>query len=516
MANKQINMSKLRQILKLHFQGLGTKKIAQNTSVSRNTIKRYLQQVRLMRLEENTLLTINDQQLDELFRSEIPLPSDATQRMQTLFSFFDREERRLKKKGVTLYLLWQDYIKENADGYQQTSYYHYYSIWKKKFIPSMHMEHKAGDKMFIDFAGEKLKMIDQQTGEIVSVEVFVAILGASQLTYVEAVPSQKLEDFISACENALYYFGGAPSAIVPDNLKAAVIKSHRYEPKLNENFEAFADHYGMAVNPARAYKPKDKALVEGAVKISYRRIYALLGEELPTSLEQLNQKMKEHLETHNNKLFQGRTYSRRQQFEEMEKANLQPLTERRFEMFSSAHVTVMKNSHVSLTRDKHYYSVPHAYIGKKVKLLYSKSIIQIYYKYEIIAEHQRIKSPHNYTTVAQHMPQAYQNQMDWNPEKFLGQAREIHPDVEDYIQQVLLKKPHPEQAYKSCQGILSFAKRVGNQRLIKACQRAREVGWYNYKTIENILQKGLDRQSHEDSAIEMPKHENIRGKDYYQ
>jgi transposase len=203
MANKQINMSKLRQILKLHFQGLGTKKIAQNTSVSRNTIKRYLQQVRLMRLEENTLLTINDQQLDELFRSEIPLPSDATQRMQTLFSFFDREERRLKKRGVTLYLLWQEYIKENTEGYQQTSYYHYYNIWKKKFIPSMHMEHKAGDKMFIDFAGEKLKMIDQQTGEIVSVEVFVAILGASQLTYVEAVPSQKLEDFISACENAL-------------------------------------------------------------------------------------------------------------------------------------------------------------------------------------------------------------------------------------------------------------------------------------------------------------------------
>jgi transposase len=516
MANKQINMSKLRQILKLHFQGLGTKKIAQNTSVSRNTIKSYLQQVRLMRLEENTLLTINDQQLDELFRSEIPLPLDATQRMQTLFSFFDREERRLKKRGVTLFLLWQDYIKENADGYQQTSYYHYYSIWKKKFIPSMHMEHKAGDKMFIDFAGEKLKVIDQHTGEIVSVEVFVAILGASQLTYVEAVPSQKLEDFISACENALYYFGGAPSAIVPDNLKSAVIKSHRYEPKLNENFEAFADHYGMAVIPARAYKPKDKALVEGAVKISYRRIYALLGEELPTSLEQLNQKIKEHLETHNNKLFQGRTYSRRQQFEEMEKPNLQPLTERRFEMFASAHVTVMKNSHVILTRDKHYYSVPHAYIGKKVKLLYSRSMIQIYYKYEIIAEHQRIKSPHNYTTVAQHMPEAYQNQMDWNPEKFLGQAREIHPDVEHYIQQVLLKKPHPEQAYKSCQGILSFAKRVGNQRLIKACQRAREVGWYNYKTIENILQKGLDRQSHEDSAIEMPKHENIRGKDYYQ
>jgi transposase len=468
-----------------------------------------------MRLEESILLTMNDQQLEELFRTELLLPIHTSDRMQILFSFFDKEERRLKKRGVTLFLLWQDYIKENADGYQQTSFYHYYSIWKKKFVPSMHMEHKAGDKMFIDFAGEKIKIVNEHSGEIVAVEVFVAILGASQLTYVEAVASQKLDDFISACENALYYFGGAPSAIVPDNLKSAVTKSHRYEPKVNENFEAFADHYGMAVIPARAYKPKDKALVEGAVKIAYRRIYALLGEGLHTGIDQLNAAMKEHLETHNNKMFQGRNYSRRQQFDELEKTNLQPLTERRFEMFSSTNVTAMKNSHVCLTSDKHYYSVPHSFIGKKVKLLYSRSIIQVFCKYELIAEHKRIKSPHNYTTLTEHMPPAYQNQMEWNPDKFLNQAREIHPDVELYIQQVLLKKPHPEQAYKSCQGILSFAKRVGIERLAKACQRAHEVGWYNYKTIETILQKGLDSQSVDEKPLSMPKHENIRGKDYY-
>jgi len=181
---------------------------------------------------------------------------------------------------MTLLHLWVDYIVKHPDGYSRTGFYHHYNVWKRRAQPSMHMDHKAGDKIFVDFAGEKLKIVDTDTGEIKSVEVFVGILGSSQLMYVEAVETQRVEDFISCCENALHYFGGAPSAIVPDNLKSAVIKTNRYEPKLNENFEAFAVHYGMSVLPARAYKPKDKALVEGAVKISYNSIYTHLPSEL--------------------------------------------------------------------------------------------------------------------------------------------------------------------------------------------------------------------------------------------
>lgn len=509
-------MSKLRQILKLHFQGLGTKKIAQQTSTSRNTIKRYISLLRVMRLQQEQINSMSDHELSEAFRIEIPIPVVSQDRMYQLFEFFNREEKRLRKRGVTLLHLWEDYMREHPDGYQQTSYYHYYAIWKKKSEPSMHIEHKAGDKMFVDFAGEKISIVDQNTGEVIPAEVFVAILGASQLTYVEAVESQRMEDFIAACENALHYFGGAPTAIVPDNLKSAVTKSHRYEPVLNENFEAFADHYCMAVIPARAYKPKDKSLVEGAVKIAYRRIYAKLKDQHYVGLEALNKAMWENQEIHNNTAFQGRTYSRRQQFEEMEKTSLQPLPAMRFEMFKITYVTVMKNSHVHLSTDKHYYSVPHAYIGKKIKLFYSRSLVQIYYKYELLAQHQRIKSPHNYTTVAEHMPESHRHQMEWNPEKFLSQARAIHGDVEIYIKNILDKKPHPEQAYKSCQGILSFAKRVGSERLIKACQRAHEVGWYNYKTIESILQKGLDKELTEEASVSMPAHSNIRGKNYYQ
>jgi transposase len=508
-------MSKLRQILKLHFQGLGTKKIANTTGVSRNTIKKYLAQTRVMHLVQDVVVTLSDHQLDDLFRAEELLPAPTVDRMKILFDFFDTEAKRLRKRGVTLFHLWQDYILKNPDGYQQTSYYHYYKIWSKKSEPSMHLEHKAGDKMFIDYTGEKLHIVDPQTGELIAVEVFVAILGASQLTYVEAVRTQKVEDFIGACENALHYYGGAPYAIVPDNLKSAVIKTHRYEPQLNENFEAFADHYDMAVIPARAYKPKDKSLVEGAVKIVYRRIYALLGDTVYKTLEELNAAIRIHLEAHNNKAFQGRNYSRRQQFEETEKAALQPLTERHFELFKPASLTVMKNGHVSLTVDKNYYSVPHTYVGKKVKMLYSNSKVLVFYRYELIAEHKRIKTPYVYNTEPSHMASHHRFQMDWSQEKFIAQAAEVHPAVEYYIQQVLQRKPHPEQAYKSCLGILSFAKRAGKERLIGACQRAHEVGMYSFKAIENILQKGLDKHSNEELSNHMPSHDNIRGKEYY-
>jgi transposase len=516
MANKTITMSKLRQVLKHHFQGTGSKTIANTTGVSRNTVKKYLAQVHYLHLTSEAVQVMSDQQLHDLFRYEATLPLPDSDRLKTLFDFFDTAGKQLRRRGVTLLHLWHEYISLHPDGFQQTSYYKYYGVWKKRAEPSMHIEHKAGDKMYIDFAGEKIQYVDPHTGEILTAEVFVAILGASQLTYVEAVMSQRVEDLIMACENALHYFGGAPAAIVPDNLKAAVIKSNKYEPRINENFEAFADHYNMAVIPARAYKPKDKALVEGAVKISYRRIYAMMGTQLCTGLEELNTKIKEYLEAHNNKTMQGRNYSRRQHFEEVERHSLQPLAKMPFELFSHATLTVMKNGHICLTTDKHYYSVPYSHIGKKVRLMFSNSKVMIYYRYELIAEHKRIKSPHSFSTIAEHLASHHRHQLEWSSDKFIEDAAQIDPVVEYYIRQVLHRKPHPEQAYRSCQGILSYAKRVGKDRLVGACKRAHEVGTYSFKAIESILQKGLDNHSNELPITVMPLHDNIRGKDYYQ
>lgn len=508
-------MSKLRQVLKLHCQGQNKLHISTTTGLSRNTVKKYLRVFVGLKTTWEQINQLPDKELDELFCKEPEAIVD--DRLAPLHEFLKQHEKRLRQRGFTLLRLWEEYESLHPEGFKRTAFYHHYNLWKKRVHPSMHMAHKAGDKMFVDYTGEKLQIVDPESGELKTMEVFVAILGASQLTYVEAVESQRVEDFISCCENALHFFGGAPNAIVPDNLKSAVVKSNRYEPKLNENFEAFADYYGMAVLPARAYKPKDKALVEGAVKITYIRIFASLPRQLATSRDELNGQIKALLDAHNRTAFKGRHYSRQEQFEEMERRTLQPLPEKRFELRSSSVATVMKNGHVCLGVDKHYYSVPYGYISKKVRVLYSKSKVEIFYRYERIAEHERVRSAHNYTTDPAHMATQHQVLAEWNPDYFLGQARAISKVVEFYIAQVLRKKPHPEQAYKSCQGILSFAKRVGHQRLIKACQRAHAYGLYHFRAIEDILNRGLDLfDLEEDRQLPMPEHENIRGKNYYQ
>lgn len=450
-------MSKLRQVLKLYFQGESKLKISENTGIARNTIKKYLRILNALKTTWQDIEKLPDKELDELFCKEPEKIVD--ERLTLLHDFFSVHDKRLRKRGMTLLRLWEEYHAANPTGYGKTNFYHYYNLWKHRAKPSMHMEHKAGEKMFVDFTGEKLPVVDTETGEIRQCEVFVAVLGASQYTYVEAVESQKVDDFISCCQNALLFFGGSPNVIVPDNLKSAVIKSNRYEPKLNENFEAFADHYNMVVLPARAYKPKDKSLVEGAVKISYIRIFSTMPDTPATSLEELNRLIMERLETHNTTNFRNRKYSRHDQYLELEKPVLQALPEQRYELRRSVSVTAMKNGHVCLSVDKHYYSVPFSYINKKVKILYSKSLVEVYYNYELIASHKRIRSPYNYSTLKEHMASQHRIMAEWNPDYFLQRAREISPEVEFFIAQVLQKKQHPEQAYKTCQGILSFAKR---------------------------------------------------------
>lgn len=379
----------------------------------------------------------------------------------------------------------------------------------------MHIEHKAGDKMYVDYAGTTLPYVDEHTGEIKKAQVFVAILGWSQYAYVEAMQNQTIEEFVTATENALHFFKGVPLAIVPDNLKSAVSKASNYEPQVNENFAAFADHYGTAILPARSRKPQDKAHVENMVKITYQRIYANLPEKEILTLSQLNEAIRKNLAMLNDALLTGRDRSRTDQWI-IELPCLHPLPERRYEMRKIKQVTVMKNGHVYLSDDQHYYSVPYELIGKKLKMQYSRSVVELYQQYDLVASHNRLRSPHNYSTVSAHMPPQHRYMTEWNPAFFMAKAKAIDPVVEYYISRVLEKKQHPEQAYKSCQGILSLAKRVGNSRLIKACHRAHEIGYYNYKIIDDILKNNLDHYDEDLQPANMPSHENIRGGDYYQ
>ena len=516
MANRTILMSRIRQIIRLYVQGTSKKQISILTASSRNTVKKYIIKFTGDRLTYEMIETMSDHALELLFGAEPQPPKD--ERLEELQLLLPDVEKQMKRKGMNLTIQWEQYQANHPGGYGIAQFYKHYRNFTGRIHPAMHMEHKAGDKVYIDFAGEKLSITDKDTGEVREVEVFAAILGCSQLTYVEAVYSQKKEDLIGACENALHYFGGVPTAIVPDNLRSAVSKTSRYEPTINQSFASFAEHYNTVILPARAYKPKDKALVEGIVKIIYRSIYLQIKEQVYTTLESLNIAIRKALEVHNNTNLKGRNYSRRQQFEEIERAALQSLPVYRYEFKQQATVTVMKNGHACLGADRHYYSVPYKFIGKKVRILFNSSRVDIFYHYECIASHDRHQRKYHYTTVDEHLASTHRYISDWTPEKFIEQGRIIHEDVAKYITAVIEHKQHPEQAYRSCSGILSMVRKVGAERITKACRRAHSFGVYNYPIVLQILEKKLDllEEEQNEPPLNMPHHHNIRGPEYYE
>lgn len=515
MANKKTDMSKVRKTLVLHFQGRDKSFISRYLHISRTTVQKYITLSKVLNLNLDLISTKSDADLERIFSTNNQ--PDLSPKLQAVYDFFPYMEKELKRKGVTKGLMWEEYLAQHPEGLRSSQFMSRYMEWSKKVNPVMHMEHKAGDKLFIDYAGKKLSIVNKQTGEITEVEFFVAILGASQYTYAEASPSQQKEDFIASVENALHFYGGVPQAIVPDNLKSAVTKSSKFEPTINETFLDFAEHYQTAVLPARSYKPRDKALAEGAVRILYQRIYTALRNRVFHSLEALNDAIWDELDKHNNKKLTSRPLSRLQMFNTIEKQELSPLPCKRYEIKHQSMATVGQNGHIQLGKDKHYYSVPYQYIRKKVKILYTTTTVEIYHKYNRIAVHKRSIKPYNYTTQTDHLASAHKFMTEWTPQRFINWGASIDESVKAFIIGLLDQRLHPEQAYKSCLGVLSFTKKVGNQRLAAACKRALDFNIYNYRIIETILQKGLDTigEDLEDDAPELPFHTNIRGNNYY-
>ena len=513
MANVSIEMINIRQIIRLHSENISRREIEKLLSVTRKTISKYISLSESAEINYHEIADLSDEALSKLFLEK---EKPEKERLEILNSLLPTFEKDFKCKGVTKFLLWEEYKRDHPGGYNYTQFCFHLNKYLKKNEAVMHFEHKAGDKMFIDFAGQKLQITDSKTGEITEMEVFVSVLGSSQLTYVEAVPSQRKADFISATENALHFYGGSPRAIVPDNLKSAVTKSCRYEPSLNADFKNFALHYATTILPARSLKPRDKSLVEGAVKIIYTRIYAKLRKRTFFRLIDLNEAIWEKLDEHNEINFQGRNYSRQDMFEETEKKELSILPAQKYEIKEYARLTVNKNCHIYLSADKHYYSTPYKYIGRKVKVVYTKSHVEIYLNYSRIAFHRRDYSLYKYSTTKEHLPSHHQFVSDWSPDKFINWASGYGEETEHYIRKVLESKQHPEQAYKSCIGILSFGKKYGKARLKNACKRAIYYNSYSYNTIKNILKKGLDKIEFEkQKQFTLPLHENVRGESYY-
>jgi transposase len=513
MRKRKISMKKVREIIRLDEDcKLSQRQISKALSLSRPMVSEYLRKIKASGLKYKEIQAIPDDALLEILNTR-SMKNEKREKLQSKFGYFTKE---LKSVGVTRYLLWEEYIRENPGGYSYSQFCYHFHEWEKNDEISMHIEHKAGDKLFVDYTGKKLNIVNTFTGEFQEVEVFVAVLGASQLTYVEAVKSQKKEDWILATENSLRYIKGVPRAIVPDNLKSAVTKADKYEPEINPEYQDFARHYNTAIIPARPYKPKDKAMVEGAVRIVYSWIFARIRDEVFHSLDQLNARIKELLDEYNNRKMQKLGISRRELFTEVEEKELLPLPVEKYTLKHYKRLKVQFNYHIYLNDDKHYYSVPYRYKGKHVDVLYTDRTVEIYHNNTRVAIHGRNCRKNGYTTKNEHMHPHHRYKDNWNPEKLINWGEGLGPSVKAVIEAVLQSSKHPEQNYKTCLGILHLKKEYGKKRLEKACCRALFYDNYSYRFIKNILVNKLEGV--EEVALfeeELPSHENIRGNNYY-
>jgi len=508
-------MRKVKELLRLKFeQNFSNRQAAKAVGIGKTAASEYITGFIKSGLTMEQILSLSDSNF--LAALKIHHRQD-NQRYKELFKLFPYIEKELKRIGVTLRILWQEYREGHPNGYGYSQYCHHFYQWRKAQKVSMHIDHKAGDKLYVDFAGKKLSVINPETGEITEHEVFVAVLGCSQLAYIEAVPSQQKSDWTYVNENVLRFLGGAPRAIVPDCLKSAVNKSDKYEPEINETYQDFARHFNTVILPARALHPKDKALAENFVRNAYQSIYAPLRNQIFYSLEELNESLWEHLEKFNNRLFQGRATSRRKLFDELEKNLLKPLPVESYELKEFSKLTVQYNHHVFIKADKHYYSVPFQLTGKKVLVSCSYKSVEIFYNNQRVAIHQRNKTPYDYSTKNEHRPKNHQYITKWSPAKFINWAKSISPDVETVIKNVFDSRPHPEQAYKSCMGILNLKKKHKVEDFIKACKKALETNCTTYKFIKNTLENKTFNLSQEEelNQLHIPFHENIRGKEFY-
>jgi transposase len=520
LARKRIKMKKIRDIIKYKCTtDMSERRIARALSISRPVVAEYWRRFKETGLSYEQANKMPDSELLGLLEHSIKHKNDKYKILSGYFPYYVKE---LMKTGVTLQLLWQEYKEKYSDGCQYSQFCYHFQMWRGASELTMHIEHKAGDKMFCDYAGTRMSIYDAEAGQENPVEVFIAILGASGLTYAEASLSQEKQEWIRSNERALWYFGGVPAAIVPDNLKAAVSKSDPYEPGINPGFDDFADYYGTVIIPARVRKARDKALVENAVKLVYQRVYAPLRNMKFYSLEELNQAIRELIDKHNTTLFQRLNYSRRDLFEQVEKRALKSLPKEKYPQRQIRYVTVQINYHVELREDKHYYSVPHwikKNIGKtKVKMVFDERVVALYYDNVRIAQHMRDKTPNRYTTEPDHMPSHHRVYVDWSPERIINWGRVYGEEVAGVLRRVMKYKKHPEQGFKVCLGIIRLGKKYGAVKLNAACRKANQFGLYSLKRIESmvkLMQEEEEKQTSLSWQDDFISHENIRGSGYY-
>ena len=511
MATERLTMRKIREILR-HKWALGRshRDVAASLSVSIGAVSAAEQRARRAGLDWGTVEGLSDEALELAFYGVLAsdrhrsLPDPATLHAE------------LKRKGVTLQLLHLEYRERHADGYGYTQFCDHYRRWCQDRRLSMRQVHHAGEKLFVDYAGKKPEIVDPATGEVREVELFVAVLGASNYTFAEATHTQQIVDWIQSHVHALEYVGGVTQALVPDQLKTGITGACRYEPEIQRSYEELALHYGTVILPARPASPRDKAKVEVAVQIAERWILARLRNETFFSLAELNLRIRELLEELNGRVMRHYRASRRTLFEQLDQPVLKPLPATRYEHALWKFVRAGIDYHVELAG--HYYSVPFTLRGQRLELRHTATTVEVLHKGQRVASHVRSVARGRHTTVTAHMPKSHQAHLEWSPDRIVRWAQSIGPQTRTLVEAILADRPHPEQGYRSCLGILRLSKRYGEPRLEVACTRAVAMRARSYRHVESILKHGLDRVPAPDASPRdavAVSHVNLRGRDYY-
>jgi len=514
MAKARLSMRKIKEVLRLSYQlGLSARQVARSANVSRSTVKEYLVRAERAGIAWPVAESLTEEQIGERLFPSKPVDASA-QRALPDFDYIYRELKAHKKFNLTLDLLWREYKEQHPEGYQYSQFCELYRQWRKKLDYSMRQDHRGGEKLFIDY-GEGLNIVEPQSGEPIKTQLFVAVWGASNYTYAEATLTQQLPDWIGSHVRAFSYFGSLPKIVVPDCLKGAVSRVCRYEPELNPTYAEMAEHYGVCVLPARPAHPKDKAKVEAGVLIAKRWILSALRHRTFYSLTELNAAIAELLERLNSRTLRKLKKSRRELFDLFDRPAAKPLPEKFYEYAEWKLASVNIDYHIEV--EHHYYSVPFRLLREKVDVRLTATTIEAFIKGERVAAHVRSFIPHTHSTLKEHMPAAHQKYLEWTPSRMITWAQKIGPATAQLVKTIIESRTHPEQAYRSCLGILRLEKHYPKERLEKASKRALKFGAHSFRSLKNILSAGLDRVEENESAAQplLISHENIRGSRYY-
>lgn len=505
-------MKKIREVLRLKWEnGLGDRAVARACSVSRSTVSKYVRLARAAELSWPLPGGMDDAALEAKLFPGVSAPARTT----CFLPDWVEVHKELRRKGVTLHLLWEEYKQAHPDGLQYSQFCAHYRAFRDAVDLPMRQQHKAGEKMFVDYCGQTLDFTGASTGQTRQAQIFVAVLGASNYTYVEACFSQQLPEWVMAHVHAFSFFGGVPELVVPDNLKVGVATPHRYEPLINKAYEEMAAHYGCVVVPARVRKPKDKAKVEKGVQDVERRILAPLRHRRFLSLQDINMAIAELLTRYNEAPFQKMPGSRRSLFKQLEKPALRPLPAQAYEYAHWQKARVNIDYHVAV--EGHFYSVPYQLVKQEIEVRVTTNAVECFHKHKRVASHLRSQHKGLFSTIAEHMPDKHQQYAQWTPQRLVQWASKTGPAAAAVIEHIMGSRPHPQQGFRSCLGIMRLGKEYGDTRLEAACERALACKAMSYKSIESILKRNLDRKPLPAKTTPKPptQHNNIRGPEYY-